>query len=232
MPTEEQLATMRAEEEARRAAEEAPPEAPKDTTAGGGGGGGMSSYEQELMDALGRREKAAQQDKWLSLAQVGLNLMSSTNPTIGGAIGEAGLKGVEAARGARDQYDKDRLELLGAVEQSRAARAAAAAKGSGGIKPLNASGIMTQQKYMLDLAESRLSSLTGGQSPEQAMAMLTEAAQNGDVMAANQLTALDGAIKQYSSAYNNYMSAAGQLGALTMSEPGAGADVPDLSDPD
>lgn len=232
MPTEEQFATMRAEEEARRAAEEAPPEAPKDTTAGGGGGGGMSSYEQELMDALGRREKAAQQDKWLSLAQVGLNLMSSTNPTIGGAIGEAGLKGVEAARGARDQYDKDRLELLGAVEQSRAARAKAAAKGSGGIKPLNAGGIMAQQKYMLDLAESQLDRLTGGQSPEQAMAMLTEAAQDGDVMAATQLTALDGAIKQYSSAYNNYMSAAGQLGALTMSEPGAGADTPDFSDPD
>lgn len=93
----------------------------------------MSSYEQELMDALGRREKAAEQDKWLALAQVGLNLMSSTNPTFGGALGEAGLKGVEAARSARDQYDKDRLELLGAMEQSRLTRAkmaASAARGS------------------------------------------------------------------------------------------------------
>jgi hypothetical protein len=104
--------------------------------AGGGAGagaGGMSSYEQELMDALGRREQAAEQDKWLALAQVGLNLMSSTQPTLGGALGEAGLKGVEAARGARDQYDKDRLELLGALEQSRAARAKAAAGGRGGL---------------------------------------------------------------------------------------------------
>jgi hypothetical protein len=91
----------------------------------------MSSFEQELMDALGRREKAAEQDKWLALAQVGLNLMSSTQPTLGGALGEAGLKGVEAVRGARDQYDKDRLELLGALEQSRAARAKAAAGGGG-----------------------------------------------------------------------------------------------------
>jgi hypothetical protein len=98
---------------------------------GAGGAGGMSSYEQELMDALGRREQAAEQDKWLALAQVGLNLMSSTQPTLGGALGEAGLKGVEAARGARDQYDKDRLELLGALEQSRAARAKAAAGGGG-----------------------------------------------------------------------------------------------------
>jgi len=109
--------------------------------AGGGGGGiagaasGMTSYEQELMDALTRREQAATQDKWLALAQVGLNLMSSTNPTFGGALGEAGLQGVAAARGARDQYEKDRLDLTGALEQSRMSRAqaaAAAAKGAGG----------------------------------------------------------------------------------------------------
>ena len=110
--------------------------------AGGGGGAGiagaasgMTSYEQELMDALARREKAATQDKWLSLAQVGLNLMSSTNPTFGGALGEAGLAGVQAAQGARDQYEKDRLDLTGALEQSRMSRAKAAAdaaKGAGG----------------------------------------------------------------------------------------------------
>jgi hypothetical protein len=96
------------------------------------------------MDALGRREKAAEQDKWLALAQVGLNLMSSTQPTLGGALGEAGLKGVEAARSARDQYDKDRLELLGAIEQSRLARAAAAAKaarGAGGLTPYQAASL-------------------------------------------------------------------------------------------
>jgi len=110
--------------------------------AGGGGGGGiagaasgMTSYEQELIDALDRREKAATQDKWLALAQVGLNLMSSTNPTFGGALGEAGLQGVAAAQGARDQYEKDRLDLTGALEQSRMSRAqaaAAAARGAGG----------------------------------------------------------------------------------------------------
>jgi hypothetical protein len=122
--------------EEKAAAEEAaktPPDAPSGGAGGAGGAGGMSSFEQELMDALGRREKAAEQDKWLALAQVGLNLMSSTQPTLGGALGEAGLKGVEAARSARDQYDKDRLELLGALEQSRAARAKAAAGGRGGL---------------------------------------------------------------------------------------------------
>jgi hypothetical protein len=106
---------------------------------GAGGAGGMSSFEQELMSALDRREKAAEQDKWLALAQVGLNMMSSTQPTLLGAVGEAGLKGVEAARGARDQYEKDRMELLGAMEQSRMARAAAAASAAKGAqgKPIN-----------------------------------------------------------------------------------------------
>jgi hypothetical protein len=109
---------------------------------GAGGAGGMSSFEQELMSALDRREKAAEQDKWLALAQVGLNMMSSTQPTLLGAVGEAGLKGVEAARSARDTYDKDKLEILGAIEQSRMARAAAAASAARGAqgaaaKPIN-----------------------------------------------------------------------------------------------
>jgi hypothetical protein len=102
--------------------------------AGAGGAGGMSSFEQELMSALDRREKAAEQDKWLALAQVGLNMMSSTQPTLLGAVGEAGLKGVEAARSARDTYDKDKLEILGAIEQSRMARAAAAASAARGAQ--------------------------------------------------------------------------------------------------
>lgn len=131
--------------------------------AGGVAGlGGMSSFEQELMDALGRREKAAEQDKWLALAQVGLNLMSSTQPTLMGALGEAGLKGVEAARTARDQYDKDRLELLGAVEQSRQARAAAAAKAargaaSGGVGSL---GISAGAARLLTQINSDIERLT------------------------------------------------------------------------
>ena len=130
------------------------------TGAGGAGGaGGMSSYEQELMDVLGRREKAAEQDKWLALAQVGLNLMSSTQPTLMGALGEAGLKGVEAARGARDQYDKDRIELLGALEQSRMARAAAAAKAARGAGGLTEYQAATLGRYARQDAISMLGTL-------------------------------------------------------------------------
>jgi hypothetical protein len=152
------------------AAPEPPPVAPQG--GGGGGGGGMSPFEQQLMDALASREKAAKQDKWLSLAQVGLNLMSSKEPTLLGALGESGLKGVEAARAARDQYDKDKLDLQTALEQSRAARAAAAAKAAAGasaasapreIKPVSAT-IISQYLDRLDATNTALSNL--GPVPE------------------------------------------------------------------
>jgi hypothetical protein len=102
---------------------------------GGGGGGGTSaasSYEQALLDTLANREKAQKQDKWLALAQVGLGMMNSQSPTLAGAIGEAGLKGVESFRQSRDQYDNDRLKILGDIEQYKMARAAAQARASGG----------------------------------------------------------------------------------------------------
>jgi hypothetical protein len=125
---------------------------------GGGGAGGVSSYEQQLMDALASREKAATQDKWLALAQVGLNMMSSTNPTLLGAVGEAGLKGVEAARSARDQYDKDKLELQGAIEQSRMARAAAAARSAGGA------GRKAIPEGVLDIYDTEIEALSAAAS--------------------------------------------------------------------
>ena len=153
-------AAKTAADEATAAADKTtPPEAPKDTPVGGGGAGGMSSYEQELMNVLQKREKAAEQDKWLALAQVGLNLMSSTQPTLGGALGEAGLKGVEAARGARDQYDKDRLELLGALEQSRMARASAAAKSAQGGASMGLSAGMGRLLTQIDSDITRLDTI-------------------------------------------------------------------------
>jgi hypothetical protein len=150
--------------------------------AGVGGAGGMSSYEQELMDAINRREKAATQDKWLALAQVGLNLMSSTNPTLGGALGEAGLKGVEAARAARDQYDKDRLDLMGALEQSRLSRAAASAKAagrassSGGLGGLSAGmgRLLTQISGDIERLDAFISDTTlrGVSTPQEEVALV------------------------------------------------------------
>jgi hypothetical protein len=99
---------------------------------GGTGKSAASSYEQALLDTLANREKAQKQDKWLALAQVGLGMMNSQSPSLAGAIGEAGLKGVESFRQSRDQYDTDRMKILGDIEQYKMARAAAQARASGG----------------------------------------------------------------------------------------------------
>jgi hypothetical protein len=114
------------------------------------------------MDTLSKREKAAEQDKWLALAQVGLNLMSSRQPTLGGALGEAGLKGIEAARSARDQYDKEKLELTGAIAQSRAARAkAASGGGSGGGSNSGGFGLSAGTGRLLTQINSDIERLDG-----------------------------------------------------------------------
>ena len=143
-----------------------------------GAASGMTSYEQELMDALTRREQAATQDKWLALAQVGLNLMSSTNPTFGGALGEAGLAGVQAAQGARDQYEKDRLDLTGALEQSRMSRAqaaAAAARGAAGAKPKALpEGALDVYDADIEAIDTALGDMLNPPSPEQKLALMAE----------------------------------------------------------
>jgi hypothetical protein len=74
-------------------------------------------------------DDAFEQDKWLALAQAGLALMSSQQPTIGGAIGEAGLSGITALRQARGERD-ERIERQQARADRLAAAAAAAAKGT------------------------------------------------------------------------------------------------------
>lgn len=108
------------------------------TSGGAGGAGsasGATSYEQELINAMQRAERRAEQDKWLALAQVGLGLMSSTQPTLGGALGEAGIAGLQSYQGARDEYETERLGLskeLAGIAAARASQRAAAAKASSG----------------------------------------------------------------------------------------------------
>jgi hypothetical protein len=82
-----------------------------ETVVNGGGGAAAPAMDD-----------AFEQDKWLALAQAGLALMSSQQPTIGGAIGEAGLAGITALRTARGERD-ERI----AAQQARADRLAAAA---------------------------------------------------------------------------------------------------------
>jgi len=94
--------------------------------AGGGAGSTVgdsySTLEGRIAKMLDDREKSAESDKYLALAQAGLALMASDSPTLGGAIGEAGLVGISQMREARNQYDKDILGLLGTQADIDAAR--------------------------------------------------------------------------------------------------------------
>jgi len=96
--------------------------------------GAMSPLEGEIANLLKQREKRAEQDKWLALAQAGMALMSSRQPTFAGALGEAGLTGLAQFRKSRDQYEEDRLGLMTAQERLRAARVAAGARAAGAPK--------------------------------------------------------------------------------------------------
>jgi len=97
-------------------------------------GTGSSPLRDRISRMLDEREASKDADKWMALAQTGLALMASKNPTIGGAIGEAGLVGVGALQKAKSNYDKDILSLLGMQEDMRVADlnyAAKVAKASG-----------------------------------------------------------------------------------------------------
>jgi len=99
------------------------------TIDGGGGGGGIvptggaaTGLEARIAQMLSDREKDRETDKYMALAQAGLALMASKNPTLGGAIGEAGLAGVGALKKAKSQYDADILGLMGLEEKARSSR--------------------------------------------------------------------------------------------------------------
>jgi hypothetical protein len=150
---------------------------PKPPAPPGGGGiaavaqgaGSPSNFEQELLNMLGAREKRATQDKWLALAQAGMALMSSKDPTFGGALGEAGAVGLGALREGQSGAEADRLALLGQIEQSRMGRekldlerqalaARSAARGGGGVKPLPA-GFLTKLTDDLQAEQEALNAL-------------------------------------------------------------------------
>jgi hypothetical protein len=149
LKTPEEVAAAAAAARAAVETERPKPPAPPGPPGGPGGiaamaaqgAGAPTDFQQELMNMLEAREKRAEQDKWLALAQAGMALMSSKDPTFGGALGEAGQAGLGALRESRTTSEADRLALLGQLEQSRLGEAqlqlqrqalAARAAGSGG----------------------------------------------------------------------------------------------------
>ena len=110
---------------------------------GGGDGGGtkggsaISSLESEIANMLKENEEDREQDKYLALAKMGLALMSSSNPTFGGALGEAGMAGVEDLQASRKSYRADKITLLDAQRKLEQARATAAGKDKSGLTGTN-----------------------------------------------------------------------------------------------
>jgi len=71
-----------------------------------------SSYEQKLLDILDKREKSADQDKWLGLAEMGMRLMASSNPNMLSAIGEAGLGASQTFLGNKRKAEAQEMDVL------------------------------------------------------------------------------------------------------------------------
>jgi hypothetical protein len=133
----------------------------------------MSSYEKMLADAMANAEKKAKQDKWLALAQAGMALMSSTQPNLAGAIGEAGKVGIEALQSARDTGTATQLQLAKeqfGIDQDKAALARAASS-AGRTKPRTASGILSD----LDTVQKQIATLTAVDPMSQEQRQLSEA---------------------------------------------------------
>lgn len=147
-----------------------------DIAGAAGGGQGPMSYEEEMLDMLAAREKRAEQDKWLALAQFGLALMSSKEPTLGGAIGEAGGPALDAVRAARETAEADRMAILGQIEQHRMGQAqlqlqrqaaAARARGGGGGSSQPSLEISAGEQRLLNFYRNeaeRLASIAAGET--------------------------------------------------------------------
>lgn len=139
---------------------------PKPDTKGGGKGGGKSggaggSLEGQLADMLKDMEKGREQDKWLALANTGLALMASKQPTLGGALGEAGMAGMKQLREGKKQYSKDKMTILALQQRIDASKRAAASKSSG----LTASQSLTRGLAILKQGQDMMQDAQYTQDP-------------------------------------------------------------------
>jgi hypothetical protein len=78
----------------------------------GGSGSALSELEAQIDKLKSDREKGRQSEKWFALAEVGLGMLASQSPTVLGALGEGGLRGLKSFREGKKDYDKDMLSYL------------------------------------------------------------------------------------------------------------------------
>ena len=75
---------------------------------------GFGSTDSRIAKMLSERQKQAESDKWMALAQAGFQIMASKSPTLLGAVGEggqAGLKALSASKKGMRDFETDMLKL-------------------------------------------------------------------------------------------------------------------------
>ena len=90
------------------------PQASPERGASDDGSTPQTGLAKEIADLQTKLEKDRETDKYLALAQAGLALMSSKEPTLLGAVGEAGVSGLTAFREAQDRYQEGLVDLINA----------------------------------------------------------------------------------------------------------------------
>lgn len=72
----------------------------------------QETTQDRIMDLLEKRQKSADMDKYLALAQAGFTLMQPTEGGFGEALGKAGIAGVQAYQEAEDRYQTGLADIL------------------------------------------------------------------------------------------------------------------------
>ena len=130
----------------------------------------ISSLESEIANMLKENEEDREKDKYLALAKMGLALMSSSQPTFGGALGEAGMAGLDDLQASRQSYRDDKITLLDAQRKLEQARATAASKDKSGLTGSNIVSTLNNIRNQKAKAMSDLSkinpSFEGGELSE------------------------------------------------------------------
>ena len=77
-----------------------------------GGGEKQETIQDRIMDLMEQRQKSADMDKYLALAQAGFTLMQPTEGGFSEALGKAGVAGIQAYQDASDRYQTGLADVL------------------------------------------------------------------------------------------------------------------------
>ena len=80
------------------------------------------TIEEELAKRQAGLDKDRDFDRYMALAQAGLGILASDKPTLAGAVGEGGMKGLEAFNQANKRYEEGLTDILNARVKLKSAK--------------------------------------------------------------------------------------------------------------